>query len=192
MEPWIMIALLGLAFMLYAWMLPRNQNAQAADEKVLSNVEATLEQYMADIEHGNDELIEIVTQIKSEHAAKNAALQEQVVELRQRVMDLERKGSEPAELSKQAADFIQFQERQAANLVMAEQEIAIVEEAALPAEETETAVPEARPSIRERYPDLFALYEQGKSVDSIVKQTGIQRGEVQLILQLAEQEDQHD
>lgn len=187
-----MIALLGLAFMLYAWMLPRNQNVQAADEKVLSNVEATLEQYMADIEHGNDELIEIVTQIKSEHAAKNAALQEQVVELRQRVMDLERKGSEPAELSKQAADFIQFQERQAANLVMAEQEIAIVEEAALPAEETETAVPEARPSIRERYPDLFALYEQGKSVDSIVKQTGIQRGEVQLILQLAEQEDQHD
>ena len=192
MEPWIMIALLGLALMLYAWMLPRNQNAQASDDKVLSNVEATLEQYMADIEHGNDELIEIVTQIKSEHAAKNAALQEQVVELRQRVMDLERTGSEPAELSKQAADFIQFQERQAANLVMAEQEVAIAEEAVHQAEETKAAVSEARPSIRDRYPDLFALYAQGKSVDSIVKQTGIQRGEVQLILQLAEQEDQHD
>ncbi|WP_025679873.1 hypothetical protein [Paenibacillus massiliensis] len=192
MEPWIMIALLGLALMLYAWMLPRNQNAQASDEKVLSNVEATLEQYMADIEHGNDELIEIVTQIKSEHAAKNAALQEQVVELRQRVMDLERTGSEPVELSKQAADFIQFQERQAANLVVAEQEAAITEEAVLQAEESEVAVPETRPSIRDRYPELFALHGQGKSVDFIVKQTGIQRGEVQLILQLAEQEDQHD
>jgi len=44
-------------------------------------------------------------------------------------------------------------------------------------------------SIKTRYPKLFELDEQGKSIDSIAKLTGLQRGEVQLILQLAKQEE---
>lgn len=46
-----------------------------------------------------------------------------------------------------------------------------------------------RESIKDRYSEVFHLYDEGKSVDAIAKQTGIQRGEVQLILQLAEREE---
>ena len=44
-------------------------------------------------------------------------------------------------------------------------------------------------SIKSRYAELFDLYEQGKSIDMIAKTTGLQRGEVQLIIQLAKQEE---
>ncbi|MNJ40883.1 hypothetical protein D3C77_357880 [compost metagenome] len=44
-------------------------------------------------------------------------------------------------------------------------------------------------SFHERYPELFELYDQGKSIDMIAKAVGIQRGEVQLILQLAKKEE---
>ena len=44
-------------------------------------------------------------------------------------------------------------------------------------------------SIKSRYAELFDLYEQGKSIDMIAKSTGLQRGEVQLIIQLAKQEE---
>ncbi|WKL01189.1 hypothetical protein Q0F98_31440 [Paenibacillus amylolyticus] len=46
-----------------------------------------------------------------------------------------------------------------------------------------------RESIKDRYAELFTLHAEGKSMDAISKQTGIQRGEVQLILQLAEREE---
>jgi DNA-binding NarL/FixJ family response regulator len=46
-----------------------------------------------------------------------------------------------------------------------------------------------RESIKDRYTELFRLYDEGKSMDAISRQTGIQLGEVQLILQLAEREE---
>ncbi|MNC80265.1 hypothetical protein D3C75_1330060 [compost metagenome] len=42
---------------------------------------------------------------------------------------------------------------------------------------------------RDRYPELFELYGKGKSIDMIAKTMGLQRGEVQLILQLAKKEE---
>lgn len=43
--------------------------------------------------------------------------------------------------------------------------------------------------VRDRYPELFELYGKGKSIDMIAKTMGLQRGEVQLILQLAKKEE---
>lgn len=45
--------------------------------------------------------------------------------------------------------------------------------------------------IRSRYPGLFALHDAGKSVEYIAKKTGMNKGEVMLILQLAKREEQH-
>jgi hypothetical protein len=45
--------------------------------------------------------------------------------------------------------------------------------------------------IRGRYRELFALYDAGKSVDYIAKKSGMNKGEVMLILQLAKREEQH-
>ncbi|MFK4339988.1 MULTISPECIES: DUF6115 domain-containing protein [unclassified Paenibacillus] len=204
-QPWIYIVLLGAAAVVYAWLLPKRQAGRGTEEAVVQKVEATLEQYMADIENGNDELIELVSGIKQEHAVKQASLQEQVAELRNRIVELERQAA-IASVSTQTvpgsevllhtgtphqavAAYGQFRNTQTVIPIQAEQS-----DASIVAVEDQTPLQEVEPeaqqeSIRERYQELFELYEQGKSVDYIAKQSGIQRGEVQLILQLAERED---
>lgn len=204
-QPWIYIVLLGAAAVVYAWLLPKRQAGRGTEEAVVQKVEATLEQYMVDIENGNDELIELVSGIKQEHAVKQASLQEQVAELRNRIVELERQAA-IASVSTQTvpgsevllhtgtphqavAAYGQFRNTQTVIPIQAEQS-----DASIVAVEDQTPLQEVEPeaqqeSIRERYQELFELYEQGKSVDYIAKQSGIQRGEVQLILQLAERED---
>ncbi|TKH43161.1 hypothetical protein C1I60_16730 [Paenibacillus terrae] len=204
-QPWIYIVLLGAVAVVYAWLLPKRQAGRGTEEAVVQKVEATLEQYMADIENGNDELIELVSGIKQEYAVKQASLQEQVAELRKRIVELERQAA-IASVSTQTvpgsevqlhtgtphqavAAYGQFRNAQTVIPIQAEQSDAsiVAVEDQTPLQEAETEAQQE--SIRERYQELFELYEQGKSVDYIAKQSGIQRGEVQLILQLAERED---
>ncbi|AOK92393.1 hypothetical protein [Paenibacillus polymyxa] len=206
-QPWIYIVLLGAAAVVYAWLLPKRQPGRGTEEAVVQKVEATLEQYMADIENDNDELIELVSGMKQEHTVKQAALQEQVAELRNRIVELERQAmfatvsmqTEPVSKEIQhtvtshqvAVAYGQFQSPQPG---VSAQEGYSDSEAPLVTMEEQTVLQDAETeqeveSIRDRYQELFALHEQGKSLDYIAKQSGIQRGEVQLILQLAERED---
>ncbi len=46
-------------------------------------------------------------------------------------------------------------------------------------------------AIRDRYAELLAMHGKGKSVEQIAKATGMNKGEVQLVLQLARREEQH-
>ncbi|WP_042160514.1 DUF6115 domain-containing protein [Paenibacillus gorillae] len=70
--------------------------------------------------------------------------------------------------------------------------------AAQPAAEPVRLVQEADPApaavpapttIQSRYAELLELYSQGKSIELIAKKLGMNKGEVQLILQLAKQEE---
>ncbi|MBO9597655.1 MAG: hypothetical protein J7559_07540, partial [Cohnella sp.] len=45
-------------------------------------------------------------------------------------------------------------------------------------------------SIRGRYPELLALHDKGRSVEQIAKALGLNKGEVQLVLQLARREEE--
>ena len=72
-------------------------------------------------------------------------------------------------------------------LVQAAAAVSLSAGAAAATSEAEPAPPVH--SIKSRYAELFDLYEQGKSIDMIAKTTGLQRGEVQLIIQLAKQEE---
>jgi hypothetical protein len=49
----------------------------------------------------------------------------------------------------------------------------------------------AHTGIRNRYRELFAWHDAGKSVEYIAKKSGMNKGEVMLILQLAKREEQH-
>lgn len=177
MKPWIYIVLLGIAAVLYAFMLPKRREETVSSERVVKEVENTLEGYMAEIQNENEQLVELVSQMKKELDAKQQAHQEQVSDLRQRMLAMEHKMTE-SETRLRTAEEKLAQAAAAASLSAG---------AAAASSEADHAPPVH--SIKSRYAELFDLYEQGKSIDMIAKTTGLQRGEVQLIIQLAKQEE---
>lgn len=196
LEPWLIVVLLGIAALLYAFMLPKRSKEEGT--AVVKEVEATLEQYMADIEKENDQLIDLIAQLKQEWSAKQLGLQEQVSELRERLVKVEQQNHR---LLEERAS-LNEQDNQRSILIAADSQAEELIEPSQKAAQTEAAVIDSRNaspeltesyeepsnSIMERYSELFELYHQGKSIDTIGKAIGMHRGEVQLILQLAKQE----
>lgn len=203
-DPWFYIVLLGLAALVYALFLPERKSAAQAKAGANHELEATLEHFMSDIEQENNELIELVSQMKQDFVSKQLAQQEQIAELRQRVIGIEQSAREfhpstgqvdvlassaeaplAAPVQTLPAEDVQVQLDGAANEATVAQELAPELE---PIVEDEPE-PEVSETVRDRYPQLFELYARGKSMDSIAKSLGIPRGEVQLILQLAKREE---
>lgn len=195
--PWVFIVLLGIAALVYALLLPKRQVAEISKGEAAREMEATLEQYMADIEKENEELISMVAQMKQDFAGKQLAQQELMVELRQRLGEVEVLARQndsrllAVEAGMQQHEFAVAEQAQPLVAVAAEPTLPLV-----PAEvQPEPVLPvaeEPEPQeehVRDRYPELFDLYAQGKSMDMIAKTVGLQRGEVQLILQLARKEE---
>lgn len=176
--------MLGAAALIYAVMLPKRQEDKLSSEQMVKEVEATLEQYMADIEEENDTLVDLVGQIKKDTMAKQVALEEQMREMHQRLLQVEHQ-------SEQQASRIMEAEQERHLHVSALAELKSVNVGMTDISEAEQSIKMAVPenSIKHRYAELFELYDQGKSIDLIGKSVGLQRGEVQLILQLAKQEE---
>ncbi|ANA83144.1 hypothetical protein C7121_17370 [Paenibacillus glucanolyticus] len=174
MGPWIYIVLLGVAAVLYAFMLPKRREESVSSERVVKEVENTLEGYMAEIQNENEQLVELVSQMKQELRAKQQEQQEQVSDLRQRMLVMEQKMIESETRLRTTED----------KLVHA---TSLSADRAAASSEAEVSPPVD--SIKSRYAELFDLHGQGKSIDMIAKATGLQRGEVQLIIQLAKQEE---
>lgn len=186
--------MLGVAAILYSFLIPGRVNNNMKPNQN-NEIEATLEQYMAEIENENQELIHLITQMKQEFTTKQLAAQEQIVELRNRLVAVEQ-GMQSQEIKLRT-----FTSTQETTLMarMSEAAVAqpdlkqvVIEEEAPVLEEVvveEEPIKKHEDSLHDRYPELFELYNQGKSIDMIAKAVGIQRGEVQLILQLANKEE---
>lgn len=202
-EPWFYIVLLGAAALGYAVFLPgRSSSSTSSKGDSSSNLEATLEQYMLEFEQENEELIDLVAQMKQDLNARQLAQQEQISELRKRIVDIEftlrqqesrMTGMESSPILQPPVSAAPDQpaSKKTANQVELIQEIAQAAVDVIPDEpETEDAenAENASSNVRDRYPELFELYAKGKSMDAIAKSIGLQRGEVQLILQLAKRE----
>ncbi|MBM6997097.1 hypothetical protein IM700_015675 [Paenibacillus sp. DXFW5] len=200
-EPWFYIVLLGAAALVYALLLPGRQSA-APKADMARELEATLEQYMAEIENENQELIDMVAQMKQDFVSKQLAGQEQIAELRRRLGDTEASAKQAEtrlallesamEKSAVVTDLVPGGTTHALPGMLPQLETAAtVTSESLPI--FESPLPEeAEPpqeQVRDRYPELFELYGKGKSIDMIAKTMGLQRGEVQLILQLAKKEE---
>ncbi|MNC25084.1 hypothetical protein D3C75_731600 [compost metagenome] len=186
MQPWVYIVLVGAVAIVYALRLPARGQAESAEKQSLKDTEAALELYMSDIERENNEMIQLVGSIKQQSQNTKAALQEEIGALREQVAELQKNmllfDSRLTAEEKGLLQLTAFAKDNAAKLI-----------AEPPPGSSEAVIPEpkAKPisSIKLRYPRLFELHEQGKSIDSIAKTAGLQRGEVQLILQLAKQEE---
>ncbi|MGC5771481.1 hypothetical protein [Paenibacillus pabuli] len=189
MSPWIIIVILGACAIAYALIMPKKDKVQEPGHQLVQEMESTLEHYMAEIENDNDALIQRVAEMKGEAAAADQRMQSQLQELQERLAELENRKSLEAEKYVNGALIHNASGLQAQGLVDSVRFESEAEVSEVDLQVVEQESPPLRDSIKERYAELFNLYAEGKSVDAIAKQTGIQRGEVQLILQLAEREE---
>ncbi|OWA33789.1 hypothetical protein B9G55_20870 [Saccharibacillus sp. O16] len=191
-DAWLYVVLLGAAAVVYAFLIPKPkpQNTAVGGERVVREMEQTLEQYMVEMEKENDDLVNLLVQIRQETGAKQLALQEQLSDVRGRLAEMERTaGKHEARIEQLSSGDLQVvavrEMQEAAGKLRNE----LIEHAAQ--QHSQEPLPEMEPveSVRSRYPQLFELHDQGKSVDAIAKAIGLQRGEIQLILRLAKREE---
>jgi uncharacterized membrane-anchored protein YhcB (DUF1043 family) len=190
LQPWVYIVLVGVAAILYALLLPARVKGGKAEQKSLKETEAALELYMADMERENEELVQLVSSIKQQTQTNQSVMQGQISELQTQLTELQ-------ESSLQLESRVTDEEQSLKELALSFEKGSYIpsgaDEGLSLRVEKSSAQPEVKAksisSIKLRYPRLFELHEQGESIDSIAKTAGMQQGEVQLILQLAKQEE---
>jgi uncharacterized membrane-anchored protein YjiN (DUF445 family) len=193
LSPWIIIVILGACAIAYAFIMPRKDKIQQPSHQLVQEMESTLEHYMTEIEQDNDALIQRVAELKGEATAADQRMQSQLQELQQRLDQLEQEKAKTAEpISLPPADIVTGQGSQGLQAQSLRDSVRaeVNQQTASALQlENEPIIEPKRESIKDRYRELFRLHDEGKSMDAISRQTGIQLGEVQLILQLAEQEE---
>ncbi|MFB9273582.1 hypothetical protein ACFQMJ_27155 [Cohnella cellulosilytica] len=216
MEPWFYIVALGAAIAGLAWMMPKSGHGGSEQEFVSEEAYGRL---LEDLEAENRELLDAVAKFKREHDGTTELLGRRIVELEQQMKLLSETPRSPAtpavspspDSSFPATFFAQTSHTSSSADVYRDTGAALspAAEAGTPpgrepspsaadvadrpsAEPSPDSEPERiSPAIRDRYADLLAMHEKGKSVEQIAKATGMNKGEVQLILQLARREERH-
>ncbi len=149
---------------------------------------------MAEMERDNEEIIGLIADMKQETLSKQMSQQELITELRQRLQAYERQNLMLETRLEQLEKSALVTNTNAGRDVNVNEMLtpAVQADAAPHVEqqplESSTETEQPLPTVRERYPELFELYDEGKSIDTVAKATGMARGEVQLILQLAKRE----
>ncbi len=186
MSPWLSVVLFGLAMFGFAWMAPKSRENEGGSDPAYDRL-------LEELETENRELLEAVSKFKEEQDQTVKSLVKQIEALERRM--------ETAAGQTAAASVVPASAPPADNAALApplEREVSGLSSAAVrepggsaewagkPAE----AAKQAALSIRERYADLLAMHGKGRSIDQIAKSAGMNKGEVQLILQLAKREEE--
>lgn len=181
MSNWQYIVLLGAVVVVFGLLLPRRKQPAAA--QAVNNMEVSLEQFMENMEQDNRELTALIVQ--SQEEARTKAQRSEA-----RLADLERKYSALEQLLEQQKTSAVSMPTAWVQPVKAAAAVPHVPEVMLDEpEELEEPAPPAKQTIQQRYPELFEFHQQGKSIEAIAKKLNMNKGEVQLILQLAKQEE---
>jgi DNA-binding NarL/FixJ family response regulator len=169
---WLYIVLLGLVCMVVSFFAPR----AVSNDKVnmVKEIEDTMEHFANEIEEENNQLLQTVAQIKTDHE----------LQMHRIMLKVEQLEKQNYELSSEIKTIVlnKFHEQNK----MQSSSIQVAVEEVVPEK-----VKESPMQIKERYPELFQLHEQGKAVEYIAKKLNLNKGEVQLIIQLAKQEEQN-
>lgn len=175
MQPWGYVALLGAFVLVLSWTLPRRKS-EPQPIKSTMNMEIALEQFMENMESDNRELVDLVKQAQTDSAEQLAIRERRIIDLEHRCAELESRLEKV--IIQPAAAAVQSHQGAVQAAEVDELELVAVE------------VPAAsRVTIRSRYPELFELYDSGKSIEAVARKLGLNKGEVQLIIQLAKQEE---
>lgn len=195
MEPWQTLVLVGAAIAGYGWLLPQSKKGETSESNALPSDEA-YDRLLEDLETENRELVDAVASFKKEQ-------DETVRRLGMRIRELEAQVGEWKALGAAVGTRVNAYSEASAERLAAEPASAAErpEPAAAGssergqaasaqdpiAEEAAALVPQ---TIRSRYAELLELHGRGRSVEQIAKTLGLNKGEVQLILQLAKREEE--
>lgn len=196
MESWLYIVLLGAVVLVFATLKP-GKRTEAVPGTTMKDIEATMDQFTAELEEENRQLLELVSEMKHDHEKHTAKLQGRLEALERQNLDVTKQLDRllQAEAQARVQEAAVQQTATSAAPLADKLSAAATGGSAVPAVQPIPAQPEtdAEPAggmnIRSRYADLFRLEKQGKSIDHIAKKLGMNKGEVMLILQLAKQED---
>jgi hypothetical protein len=196
MQPWHYIALLGAVIAVYAVLSPRTDKKTGTERHMLKDLEETMERFSAELEEENRKLLEAISGMKKQHESETAELRSKIMALEEQNRLMAGTLQELSCGSAKAAD--EAISRKASSIPDARLEAAgdasaetVRPESLQNGPENEAAVqPESGSAgFRERYAELFKLYQQGKSTEYIAKKLNMNKGEVMLILRLAEREE---
>jgi len=204
-EPWLLIAMIGAAIAAYGWLLPRGDDAPARRDD-------SFERLLEDLEAENRGLLDAITRLKSEQDETVERLGRRIRELEQEVDSLKERSRAaaamtPAEAPSERAPSSGDVSPQAHASTAAGESASRTgaapsangQAAGTPVREAKDAADEAAAgegaeakgalAIHERYAQLLDLYRRGRSIEQISKALNMNKGEVQLILQLAKREE---
>lgn len=189
MVGWQYIALLGAVIAIFAFIMPKQSKPTSLRIKSndeIEQIELSLGQFMDNMEKQHDELVQVlsasINQLKEENRQKSdiitslekksLMLEEQIAMLSHAYVALETK-----------LQFLSPTDDKSKSSTTTS-----ITSATLTKPEPDDTVSKEN-SIHNRYAELFSLYEAGKSIEFIAKKFGKNKGEVQLIIQLAKQEE---
>lgn len=192
MEAWQTIMLLGAVAIVCAAVLPRkavsNNDPVNQSSQTVRNMETALESFMENMESDNRQMVEMVTKSQQDTQTQAVNREKRISELEKRCADLEAVLSEQAKAAARA--IVSEHAAMTPSTVNSEQQTLVSTPIASVTANVEEPVPTVEEStIRSRYSELFEMYSHGKSIEAIAKKLGINKGEVQLILQLSKQEE---
>ncbi|NOU93404.1 hypothetical protein GC093_09260 [Paenibacillus sp. LMG 31456] len=186
-QPWVYIVLFGLVFIVYAKIMPKSNTSKGQQNPTINEIEETMEHFTAELDEQNKALIQLLAETKRDYELQSARLTSRIEMLEKQSgqvgQDIMKLGVVTEDLQKQIS-----QPREMPLAVPLEPNSASVEVAAAIIED----VPETASTpmnIKVRYSELFDMYDQGKAIDHIAKKLGMNKGEVNLIIQLAKQEE---
>jgi hypothetical protein len=185
-SPWLTIVMLGVAITGYAWMMPKKSKSEK--EKGFVS-EAAYDQLLEDLETENRELVDAVAKFKKEQDDTVERLGRRIVDMEHQMKTLLEQAPVTVLLPDSKPSFTETKSVPALEPAMPEPVLegplrsdpytAAAEEIVLPPT-----------TIRGRYPELLEMHDKGRSVEQIAKALGLNKGEVQLILQLVRREEQ--
>jgi hypothetical protein len=196
-SPWLYILLVGLVLIVYSRFLPRSAGSSRQGQSA-KEFQESLDSFAAVMDNENRELVQLISSMRREHEQQTGGLS-------MRIQRLEQQRSEQeirlAKLSRTLDDLLDRETRGLFHrtspppvepaLQASPNPSATIATNLVPLQE-QNPPSTGQPSlmrIKERYSELFHLHNQGKSVDFIAKKLTMNKGEINLILQLARQED---
>lgn len=173
MEPWFIIAMIGFVIIIYAGIFGK-KDSNALKNQLIADMEDTFEHFSMEIDEENQRIVEHIMGIKQQYETHNAKLLSRIEYLEKHFINNTMNYNSSLE--------------KAVSLSSTNEQV----QAPSTTEQKSEIQPQLsfEQDIKERYQDVFHLHDQGKSIDYISRKLDINKGEVQLIVQLARQEDQ--